>query len=182
MILKTIFTTFFFVISFNNTYADNIDNSNSCNKYIAIIDTRNIIEKSHIGRKIQKLIDNYQEEIIKKVDKYQMNLETKKNDLQNDLPIMTDIKIKEEQNKIQKLYESYLREIDELKNKNVIYQQKLISKVLEKINFITEKVAVDKCFYIVLDKITVIYLDKSKDITNDVIQKLDNQYKNIITD
>ena len=175
--LKPLLIIFALNFSRYTAYANDINQIYKQN--IAVLDTKNVIEKSDIGQNVQKLIDNYQQDIMDKVNKYQLDLETKKNTLQKQQSTLSETKVKEEQTHIQKLYEIYLKEIDDLKNKNVIYQQKLISKILEKINLITEKIAKQEGFDMVFDKITVIYTNESNDITKNVIKILDNDYKDI---
>lgn len=155
----------------NNNQHINID------KNIAILDTKNVIEKSDIGKKAQQLIDKYQQDIMNKVNKYQFDLEAKKDDLQKEQVVLPKQSLKEKELAIQKLYEIYIKEIDELKSKNIIYQQKLVSKVLEKVNMITEEISQEESLNIVFDKMTVLYVNKSNDITEEVIKRLNNKYK-----
>lgn len=168
----------FFLLFFCNIVFVYSSSAQSCScRNIAIIDTKRVMEKSDAGRNAQQLIINYQNNIKKKVRKYQLDIEFKKNELEKQQSILSEKKIEEKKMQLQKLFDNYSKEVDDLKNENIVYQQKLISKILDKINIVIEKMSKEKSFNLVFDRTSVLYVDHSNDITVDVIKMLDKYYK-----
>ena len=83
---------------------------------------------------------------------------------------MQDLKVK-----FQKYIEDKTNEIDELK----IKRNKNIANFLSLINPIIEKYMTDNSIYMLIDKKNVFIANKDYDITNNLIELIDNQIKNV---
>jgi len=83
---------------------------------------------------------------------------------------MQDLKVK-----FQKYIKDKTNEIDELK----IKRNKNIANFLSLINPIIEKYMTDNSIYMLIDKKNVFIANKDYDITNNLIELIDNQIKNV---
>ena len=130
----------------------------------------------------KKLLNTLKKEEELKIDKFKTN-DNKFKDEENKILAKRNLISKEEINKelkllqvkFQKYRKEKSKEIDELKvkrNKNII-------NFLNLINPIIEKYMADNSIYILLDKKNIFIASKDYDITNNLIELIDNQIKTI---
>ena len=152
--------------------------SNSKDK-VSYIDIDYVLTNTLAGK---KLLNTLKKEEELKIDKFKTN-DNKFKDEENKILAKRNLISKEEINKelkllqvkFQKYRKEKSKEIDELKvkrNKNII-------NFLNLINPIIEKYMADNSIYILLDKKNIFIASKDYDITNNLIELIDNQIKTI---
>ena len=146
---------------------------------VSYIDIDNVLTNTLAGK---KLLNTLKKEEELKIDKFKTN-DNKFKDEENKILAKRNLISKEEINKelkllqvkFQKYRKEKSKEIDELKvkrNKNII-------NFLNLINPIIEKYMADNSIYILLDKKNIFIASKDYDITNNLIELIDNQIKTI---
>ena len=146
---------------------------------VSYIDIDYVLTNTLAGK---KLLNTLKKEEELKIDKFKTN-DNKFKDEENKILAKRNLISKEEINKelkllqvkFQKYRKEKSKEIDELKvkrNKNII-------NFLNLINPIIEKYMVDNSIYILLDKKNIFIASKDYDITNNLIELIDNQIKTI---
>jgi Skp family chaperone for outer membrane proteins len=146
---------------------------------VSYIDIDNILMKSKAGIKILKEIKK-EEEL--KISEFKLNddnfkIEEKKILAKKNLISKEefDKEIKNFQIRFQKYKKDKIKEIDELKNK----RKRNIVNFLNLINPIIEKYMADNSIYMLIDKKNVFIASVEYDITNNLIELIDNQIKNV---
>jgi len=131
------------------------------------------------GKKLINTLKN-QEEL--KINKFKLNDDNFKNEEKKILAkknLISQEEINDELKLLQIEFEKYrkkkIEEIDNLKNK----RNKNIINFLSLINPIIEKYMSDNSIYMLIDKKNVFIANKNYDITNNLIELIDNQIKNI---
>ena len=146
---------------------------------VSYIDIDYVLTNTLAGK---KLLNTLKKEEELKIDKFKTN-DNKFKDEENKILAKRNLISKEEINKelkllqvkFQKYRKEKSKEIDELKvkrNKNII-------NFLNLINPIIEKYMADNSIYILLDKKNIFIASKDYDITNNLIELIDNQIKTI---
>ena len=146
---------------------------------VSYIDIDYVLTNTLAGK---KLLNTLKKEEELKIDKFKTN-DNKFKDEENKILAKRNLISKEEINKelkllqvkFQKYRKEKSKEIDELKvkrNKNII-------NFLNLINPIIEKYMADNSIYILLDKKNIFIASKNYDITNNLIELIDNQIKTI---
>ena len=146
---------------------------------VSYIDIDYVLTNTLAGK---KLLNTLKKEEELKIDKFKTN-DNKFKDEENKILAKRNLISKEEINKelkllqvkFQKYRKEKSKEIDELKvkrNKNII-------NFLNLINPIIEKYMADNSIYILLDKKNIFIASKDYDITNNLIELIDNQIKNV---
>ena len=128
------------------------------------------------------LLTNFKKEEKLKVDKFKVNDEKFKNE-EKKILAKKNLISKDELNKELKLlqieFDKYRRnkisEIDELKQK----RNQNILNFLKLINPIIEKYMAENSIYMLIDKKNVFIASKKYDVTNNLIELIDNQIKTI---
>ena len=151
----------------------------SAEEKISYIDIDFILSNSLAGK---SLLANFKNEEKLKIDKFKLNDEkfkneekqilAKKNLISND---EFEKEIKLLQTKFQKYKQIKFNEIEELKKK----RNKNILNFLNQINPIIEKYMADNSIYMLIDKKNVFIASKEYDITNNLIELINNQIKTI---
>ena len=146
---------------------------------VSYIDIDYIITNTIAGKILLKKLKTEEEF---KIDKFKLNDDNFKNEEKKILAKKNLISNEELNNelkllqvKFEKNRQENLKEIDELKSK----RNKNIVNFLNLINPIIEKYMSDNSIYILLDKKNVFIASSEYDITNNLIELIDNQIKNI---
>mgnify|MGYP001372718875 CR=1 FL=1 len=144
---------------------------------VSYIDIDNILTNTHAGK---LLLTALKEEENSKIDKFKLTDQDFKND---ELKILAKKNLisKQEINKSLKelniKYQDYkknkIKEIESLKSK----RNRNIVRFLNLINPIIEKYMAENSIYILMDKKNVFIASKDYDITNNLIELIDNQIK-----
>ena len=171
----TIFKKFFFVIFF---FSLSINILKAENK-VSYIDIDYVINNTIAGK---LLLDTLKREEELKINKYKKNDEDFKNKEKKILAkknLISKDEISKELKLLQVEFKKYrkdkINEIEKLKlkrNKNII-------NFLNLINPIIEKYMADNTISILLDKKNVFIANKNYEITNNLIEQIDNQIKTI---
>jgi Skp family chaperone for outer membrane proteins len=167
---KIFFIIFFLFLSVNSLKAK--DN-------VSYVDIDFVLTNTIAGKEL--LIKLKKEEELK-INKFKLNDDTFKNE-EKKILAKKNLISKEEINKeikiLQVKFQEYkkekIQEIDEFNNK----RNKYISNFLNQINPIIEKYMADNSIYMLIDKKNVFIANKKYDITNNLIELIDNQIKNI---
>jgi outer membrane protein len=161
-------TIFIFLFSINFASAEN---------KVSYIDIDYILSNSLAGK---SLLTNFKNEEKLKIDKFKLNDEKFKNE-EKQILAKKNLISKDELNKELKLLqikfneyrENKLSEIEKLKKK----RSKNILKFFNLINPIIEKYMADNSIYMLIDKKNVFIASKKYDVTNNLIELIDNQIK-----
>jgi outer membrane protein len=161
-------TILIFLFSINFASAEN---------KVSYIDIDYILSNSLAGK---SLLTNFKNEEKLKIDKFKLNDEKFKNE-EKQILAKKNLISKDELNKELKLLqikfnkyrENKLSEIEKLKKK----RSKNILKFFNLINPIIEKYMADNSIYMLIDKKNVFIASKKYDVTNNLIELIDNQIK-----
>jgi Skp family chaperone for outer membrane proteins len=167
---------FFFITLVIFLFSTNFVNAE--NK-VSYIDIDYILSNTLAGK---LLLTNFKKEEKLKVDKFKVNDEKFKNE-EKKILAKKNLISKDELNKELKLlqieFDKYRRnkisEIDELKQK----RNENILNFLKLINPIIEKYMAENSIYMLIDKKNVFIASKKYDVTNNLIELIDNQIKTI---
>ena len=163
-------TILIFLFSINFASAEN---------KVSYIDIDYILSNSLAGK---SLLTNFKNEEKLKIDKFKLNDEKFKNE-EKQILAKKNLISKDELNKELKLLqikfnkyrENKLSEIEKLKKK----RSKNILNFFNLINPIIEKYMADNSIYMLIDKKNVFIASKKYDVTNNLIELIDNQIKTI---
>jgi outer membrane protein len=161
-------TILIFLFSINFASAEN---------KVSYIDIDYILSNSLAGK---SLLTNFKNEEKLKIDKFKLNDEKFKNE-EKQILAKKNLISKDELNKELKLLqikfnkyrENKLSEIEKLKKK----RSKNILNFFNLINPIIEKYMADNSIYMLIDKKNVFIASKKYDVTNNLIELIDNQIK-----
>jgi len=166
------FFLFFIFLLLSTTYAK------SENK-VSYIDIDFILSNTISGK---MLLQTLKKEEQSKIQKFKINDEKFKNEEMNIVTkknLVSEEKIKQELNLLQKKFDEYrknkIKEIENLKTK----RKKNILNFINLINPIIEKYMRDNSIYMLIDKKNVFIANKDYDITNILIELIDNQIKTV---
>ena len=151
----------------------------SAEEKVSYIDIDFILSNSLAGK---SLLTNFKNEEKLKIDKFKLNDEKFKNE-EKQILAKKNIISKDELNKELKLLQikfneyrdNKLSEIEKLKKK----RNKNILNFLNLINPIIEKYMADNSIYMLIDKKNVFIASKKYDVTNNLIELINNQIKTI---
>jgi Skp family chaperone for outer membrane proteins len=167
---KIFFILFFLILSLNFSEAED---------RVSYIDADYLLTNTVVGKKLINTLKK-QEELI--INKFKSNDENFKNEEKKILAKKNLISKEEINNELKLLqieFEKYkkerIKEIDKLKNIRNIN----IKNFLNLINPIIEEYMADNSIYMIIDKKNVFIANKDYDITNNLIELIDNQIKNI---
>ena len=170
-----LFNFFFFIIfvsllSINNLKAEN---------KVAYLDIDFILNNTLAGK---SLLNNLKKEEQLKIDKFKETDENFKNEESKILAkknLISKEEVKKEMKALQVNFKEYRKsknkEIENLKKK----RNRNIVKFLNLINPIIEKYMSDNSIYMIIDKKNVFIARKNYDITNKLIELIDNQIKTV---
>jgi Skp family chaperone for outer membrane proteins len=167
---KIFFIFFFLILSLNFSEAED---------RVSYIDADYLLTNTVVGKKLINTLKK-QEELI--INKFKSNDENFKNEEKKILAKKNLISKEEINNELKLLqieFEKYkkerIKEIDKLKNIRNIN----IKNFLNLINPIIEEYMADNSIYMIIDKKNFFIANKDYDITNNLIELIDNQIKNI---
>ena len=151
----------------------------SAEEKVSYIDIDYILSNSLAGK---SLLANFKNEEKLKIDKFKLNDEKFKNE-EKQILAKKNLISKDELNKELKLLQikfneyrdNKLSEIEKLKQK----RNKNILNFLNLINPIIEKYMADNSIYMLIDKKNVFIASKKYDVTNNLIELINNQIKTI---
>ena len=154
-------------------------NSSKAENKISYVDIDYVLANSNVGK---KLLNTLKKEEELKIIKFKSDDEKFKNE-EKKLLSKKNLISKEELNKELKLlqveFQKYnnekIKEVDKLK----IKRNKNIVNFLNIINPIIEKYMTDNSIYMIIDKKNVFIASKEYDITDNLIEVIDNQIKTI---
>ena len=160
----------FFSLSFNFLQAE---------EKVSYIDIDYVLTNTVAGKELLNLLKK-EEEI--KINKFKSNDDNFRNEEKKILAKKNLISKEEISNemkilqvKFKKYKEEKIKEVDEFK----IKRNKNIANFLSLINPIIEKYMMDNSIYMLIDKKNVFIANKDYDITNNLIELIDNQIKSI---
>ena len=146
---------------------------------VSYIDIDFVIMNTVAGEELLKTLKKEEESIINKFKLNDDNFKNEEKKLLNKKNIITKEELNKELNLLQVNFQKYSKkknkEIDELKikrNRNII-------NFLNVINPIIEKYMADNSIYMLMDKKNVFIANKDYDITNNLIELINNQIKTI---
>jgi len=164
------FIIFFFFLSINSLKA---------NDKVSYIDIDFILTNTIAGK---ELLNIFKKEEESKINKFKLNDENFKNEKKKILAkknLISKEEINNElnllNNKFQKYNKEKAKEVDEFK----IKRNRNIVNFLNLINPIIEKYMKDNSIYMLIDKKNIFIASKDYDITNNLIELIDKQIKNI---
>jgi Skp family chaperone for outer membrane proteins len=170
-LFKKVFFIFFFIfLSINLLKAED---------KVSYIDIDYVLTNTLAGKELLNILKK-EEEL--KINKFKLNEDNFKNE-EKKILAKKNLISKEEINKELKLlqikFEQYRKEKIKEVNNLKIKRNKNIVNFMNLINPIIEKYMADNKIYILLDKRNVFIASKNYDITNNLIELIDNQIKNI---
>ena len=146
---------------------------------VSYIDIDYLLANTIAGK---KLLNTFKKEEEAKINKFKLNDENFKNEKKKIIAKQNLISKKEINNelkllnnKFQKYNKEKINEVDEFKKK----RNRNIVNFLNLINPIIEKYMKDNSIYMLIDKKNVFIASKNYDITNNLIELIDKQIKNI---
>ena len=146
---------------------------------VSYIDIDYVLANTIIGKKLLNTLKNEEELKINKfkLDEENFKKEEKKILSKKNLVSIEDTnkELKLLQEKFSKYEKERLKEVDKLKTK----RNRNILNFLNIINPVIEKYMNDNSIYMLLDKKNVFIANKNYDITNNLIEVINNQFKNI---
>ena len=168
---KKIFLIFFFIfLSINLLKAE---------EKVSYIDIDYVLTNTLAGK---ELLNTLKKEEELKINKFKLNEDNFKNEEKKILAkknLISKEEINQELKLLQIKFEQYrkekIKEVENLKikrNKNIVNFMNLINPIIE-------KYMSDNNIYMLLDKRNVFIASKNYDITNNLIELIDNQIKNI---
>jgi Skp family chaperone for outer membrane proteins len=167
---KFFFITFFLLLSVSSLKAEN---------KVAYLNIDHILTNTLAGKSLLSTLKKEEELKIKKFKSSDEDFKNEEKKIIAKKNLISKEEINKEmkslQVKFQKYRKSKNKEIEDLKtkrNKNIVY-------FLNSINPIIEKYMTDNSIYILLDKKNVFIASKNYDITNKLIELIDNQIKTI---
>ena len=170
-----LFKNFFFIIFFLFLSI----NSLKANDKVSYIDIDFILTNTIAGK---ELLNIFKKEEESKINKFKLNDENFKNEKKKILAkknLISKEEINNElnllNNKFQKYNKEKAKEVDEFK----IKRNRNIVNFLNLINPIIEKYMKDNSIYMLIDKKNIFIASKDYDITNNLIELIDKQIKNI---
>ena len=166
---------FFFILIFLSLSI----NSLKAEDKVSYIDIDYILTNTIAGKKLLNELKNEEELKIKNYKLSDDNFKNEEKKILAKKNLISKEEIEKEMkillNKFQKYKKDQTIEVDELKNK----RNKNIVNFLNLINPIIEKYMSDNSIYMIIDKKNVFIANKNYDITNNLIELIDNQIKNI---
>jgi Skp family chaperone for outer membrane proteins len=169
------FKKFLLIIIF---FSISIINVNAEGK-IAYLDIDLILANSIAGKSLLNTLKKDEELKINKYKKNDESFKNKKNKIIAKQNLISKEEINKEMMKLQNQFQEYrknkAKEIEQLK----IRRNKNIVKFLNTINPIIEKYMSDNSIYMLMDKKNVFIANKNYDITNKLIELIDNQIKTV---
>ena len=166
---------FFFILIFLSLST----NSLKAEDKVSYIDIDYILTNTIAGKKLLKALKNEEELKIKKYKLSDDNFKNEEKKILAKKNLISKEEIEKEMKILRKKFQKYKKdqtiEVDELKNK----RNKNIVNFLNLINPIIEKYMSDNSIYMIIDKKNVFIASKNYDITNNLIELIDNQIKDI---
>jgi Skp family chaperone for outer membrane proteins len=167
---KTFFIFFFLVLSLNFSDAED---------RVSYIDADYLLTNTVAGKKLINTLKKQEELIINKFKSNDDNFKNEEKKILAKKNLISKEEINNELKLLQIEFEKYkkerIEEIDKLKNIRNIN----IENFLNLINPIIEEYMADNSIYMIIDKKNVFIANKDYDITNNLIELIDNQIKNI---
>jgi Skp family chaperone for outer membrane proteins len=167
---KTFFIFFFLVLSLNFSEAED---------RVSYIDADYLLTNTVAGKKLINTLKKQEELIINKFKSNDDNFKNEEKKILAKKNIISKEEINNELKLLQIEFQKYkkerIEEIDKLKNIRNIN----IENFLNLINPIIEEYMADNSIYMIIDKKNVFIANKDYDITNNLIELIDNQIKNI---
>ena len=167
---KTFFIFFFLVLSLNFSDAED---------RVSYIDADYLLTNTVAGKKLINTLKKQEELIINKFKSNDDNFKNEEKKILAKKILISKEEINNELKLLQIEFEKYkkerIEEIDKLKNIRNIN----IENFLNLINPIIEEYMADNSIYMIIDKKNVFIANKDYDITNNLIELIDNQIKNI---
>ena len=167
---KIIFVIIFFLLSINFVNAKD---------RVSYLDIDYILSNTTVGK---SLLIAFKKEEELKFNKFKLNDENFKNEEKKILAkknLISNNELEKEMRSLQEKFQKYkqnrFNEIEELKKK----RNENIVNFLDLINPIIEKYMVDNSIYMLIDKKNVFIASKEYDITNNLIELIDNQIRSI---
>ena len=146
---------------------------------VAYIDIDYILNNTLVGKSLLNSLKNNEELKINKYKSIDENFKKKESKILAKKNLVSKEEITRELKSLQVEFEKYrnnkIKEVEELKvkrNRNIVY-------LLNQINPIMEKYMAENSIYMLIDKKNVFIANKDYDITENLIELIDNQIKNI---
>ena len=166
---------FFFVLSFLILSTNFLNAEDK----VSYIDIDYILTQTIAGKKLLETLKNEEELKIKNFKINDDNFQKKKKKILSKKNLISDEEINKELKSLQVEFQKYRNEkikvIDSLK----IKRNENILNFLNLINPIVEKYMVDNSIYMLIEKKNIFIASKDYDITNNLIELIDNQIKTI---
>jgi len=167
---KIFFILFFLILSLNFSEAED---------RVSYIDADYLLTNTIAGKKLIISLKKQEELIINKFKSNDDNFKNEEKKILAKKNLISKEEINNELKLLQIEFEKYkkerIKEIDKLKNIRNIN----IKNFLNLINPIIEEYMADNSIYMIIDKKNVFIANKDYDITNNLIELIDNQIKNI---
>ena len=170
-----LFKKFFFIIIF---LFFSINSLNAEDK-VSYINIDFVLTNTLAGKELLKTLKKEEELIINKFKSSDDNFKNKEKKILAKKNLISKEEINKELKLLQVNFQKYrkdkIKEVDELK----IKRNRNIVNFLNMINPIIEKYMADNSIYMLIDKKNVFIASKDYDITNNLIELIDNQIKTI---
>ena len=154
-----------------------ISTTGIANEKIFFVDIDYILSNTIAGKKIFTYIQNESKKINSEFKEYQNDIEKKKKELLNQKNILSN-------DEFQKKYSLLEDEVNKLnniikkKNKDLNNYKKISrNEFLKKLEIILHKYAKDKSIQMIMQKKNILLANKELDVTKDVVELFDNNFK-----
>ena len=143
---------------------------------VGYINLQRLVNESKMGQNaradIQKLRKAKEDELARKLQE----INTKKDSLNEDWETLSPRDRRNRRSELKRDYEEYQRLVNEAKEDILREDREVVAIILQKADGVLKKVAKRKKFMIILkDPNAIGYLDKSVDITDDVLKELNRK-------
>ena len=144
---------------------------------IAFIDIDYLIKNSEIGKKTLKILEDKNSENVKILKEKEKTLKNQENDLQSKKNIISTDEFNNEV-KILKIKITELRSEKNLLAKNFNdFKNKELSELLKKYNLVIQEFMTKNSIEIIIDKKNIYIGKVTSDITNQILDEINNLYK-----
>ena len=150
---------------------------NNCfaNNNIVYLDIQFIIDNSKIGIHYKEKIINYEKKNKLILNKKEKEIKSKQVEINNQKNIIKDEELKSKINELKKIIDAYKIEVKKV-NKSIVQMKKDYStNILKILNPLLSNYVEKNNINIVIDKKNVLVGIKTLDVTNDLLEILDNE-------
>jgi outer membrane protein len=146
---------------------------------VAILDVQRVLARSAAGVSAREQLEKDRGAMQKQADGQRSELEKMKDELDKKGQLLSPEARREKQEALERKARDFRRLIDDLQATLQKREEALVSKVLQDLSGLVQKVGKDKGFSLILErsKAGVLYATTDSDVTDDVLKAYDDQTK-----